>query len=117
MPLLEDAIAATFAGAFAGIFLDATLHRPTITEDDEGGGTSDPDDDGEPVKAQLEAATEAMRAAEGYTEKDVRILVLAHGVDEPDSDCEITVRGVRYLIANVGRDPAGAYWDLHGRRA
>lgn len=115
MGLLDGGIASIMHGVFSGIYLDATLHRTTTTSDGKGGGsTSDAD---EAVKAQLEAATEAMRQAEGYTDTDVRILLLAHGVDRPNSDCEVTVDGTRYGIRSVGRDPAGAYWDIHGRRA
>lgn len=115
MGLLDGGAAALFNGALRGIYLDATLHRRTVTKDGAGGGSSAFAD--EAVKAQLEAASEGMRQAPGYTVKDVRILVLAHGVDRPTSDDQITVAGQRHAIAGVGRDPAGAYWDLHGRPA
>lgn len=115
MGLLDGGVAAAFSGAFSSFYLDATVHRPTITEDGEGGGSIHYAD--EPVKAQLDAATEAMRSSDGYTDKDVRILVLAHGLAEIDSDCQITLKGVRYSIANPSQDPAGAYWELRGRPA
>lgn len=117
MSLLGGDLAGVFSEALSGLYLDATLHRVTNTADGKGGGTTDRDDAGEPVKAQLDVATEAMRSADHYRETDVRILVLAHGVDAITSDHEITVNGQRWKIASVGRDPAGAYYDLHGRRA
>lgn len=104
------------AGVFGGTYLPATLHRSTTTHDGAGGGSTTFAD--EAVKIQLEAATEAMRQREGYTARDVRILMLAHGVDRPDTECEIThdASGVRYVITGpVGTDPCSAYWDIHGR--
>lgn len=114
MGVLDGGLAGLFKSVLSGIYLDATLHRRTTTDDGAGGGSSSfaP----ESVKAQLEAATEAMRLAAGYTAKDVRILVLAHGVDRPTTDDQITVSGQRHAIVGpVGRDPAGAAWDIHGR--
>lgn len=115
MGLLDGGGAAIMSAVFGGIFLDATLHRATFTDDGSGGGSTTYTN--QSVKAQLEAATQAMREAEGYVDTDMRIIVLAHGVMRPTSDDEITIRGVRYGIANVGTDPAQAYWDLHGRLA
>jgi hypothetical protein len=118
MGFLDGGGAALMASVFGGIYLDATLHRPTTTDNGKGGGSVNPDDVGTPVKVQMESATEAMRQAEGYTVRDVRFLMLALGVDHPDTDCQITFNGVRHAIVGpVGRDPAGAYWDIHGRPA
>jgi hypothetical protein len=58
-----------------------------------------------------------MRDTPGYVDTDQGIHVLAYGVNEPDADCEITVDGRRWGIRAVGRDPAGARWALHGRKA
>jgi hypothetical protein len=118
MGLLNGDLAGVFAAAFGPIYLDATLHRAnTFTDDGSGGGTGSGFADGEPVKAQLESASQGMRAAEGYTDTDQRILVLASGVAPISVDDQITVAGTRWGIASVGRDPAHAYYDLHGRRA
>lgn len=117
MGLLDGGGAALMHAVFSGIYLDADLYRPTIFTDDGAGGGDDPAvGDPEAVKIQLEAATEAMRAAEGFTQLDVRILMLAHGVERPDTNCTIDYEGAHYaIIGPVGRDPAGAYWDIHGR--
>lgn len=118
MGLLDGGIAAAFSAAFSGFYLDASLYRPSATTDDGAGGGRDADAYAAPeaVKAQLEAATEAMRQVEGYSALDVRILVLAHGVARPTTHCQIIVQGQRYAIMPpVGRDPAGAYWDLCAR--
>lgn len=115
MGLLDGDLAAAFHGVFSSVYLDATLHRSTLTLNTAGGGSQSFVD--EPVKAQLSRTTQSMRDRAGYVDTDQRILVLAHGVDEIDPDCEITVRGKRWSIANVGTDPALAYYDLHGRKA
>lgn len=114
MGLLDGGGAALFASVFGGMFLDATLHRTTVTHNGAGGGSTSSTD--EAVKVQLEAATEAMRSSGDFTALDVRILMLAQGVDRPNSDCQVTLDGQRYAIMPaVGRDPVGAYWDIHGR--
>jgi hypothetical protein len=115
MGLLDGGLAQIFYGAFNGIFLDATLHRSTITDNGKGGGTETWTN--EPVKASLDAMTEAMRQQEGYVDTDQRILVLAHGIEAPNADCEITVKGRRWMIASVGTDPAEAAYELRGRLA
>jgi hypothetical protein len=116
MGLLDGGLASVFSAAFDGVYLDASLYRATTTFGGDGGG-SKAYAAAEPVKAQLESATHAMRAAEGYTDTDQRILVLASGVAPISVDDQITVAGTRWGIASVGRDPAHAYYDLHGRRA
>lgn len=115
MGLLDGEGAALMASVFGGIYLDAELYRPTTTPNGKGGGSTS-DGEGEAVKIQLEAVTEAMRQREGYTAQDVRIFMLAHGVDRPDTEAKIGHGGVFYAIVGpVGRDPAGAYWDIHAR--
>lgn len=115
MGLLDGGAASTFSAIFGGIYLPAQLFRPNDTPNNKGGGTVG-FSDAEQVKVQMEAATEAMRSAQGYTAQDVRFLMLAHGVDRPNTECVIDFDGIRYAIAGpVGRDPAGAYWDIHAR--
>jgi hypothetical protein len=116
MALLDGDIAATFSAALSGLYLDASLFRWGGTDDGQGGGTSGFGDP-EPVKAQLDATTQAQRLAEGYSDTDQRILVLAAGVTAPTTDDEITVRSIRWKIASVATDPAASYYDLRGRRA
>jgi hypothetical protein len=115
MGLLDGGLARIFSGAFRGIFLDATLHRATLTDDGAGGGSASFAD--EVVKAQLDHASAAMRASEGYVDTDQRIIVLAYGVDQITTDDEITVKGQRWSIASVATDPATAAYELRGRLA
>lgn len=115
MGLLDGGMAAILDAAFSGIYLDATLHRPTLTDDGAGGGSSSFVD--EPVKAQLDSTTQEMQQAIDFTDTDQRILVLAHGVDPFTTDAEITVRDIRWSIASVSQDPAAAYYELRGRKS
>jgi hypothetical protein len=118
MALLDGGLAALFSSALGGIYLDATLYRPVDDSDDgAGGGSGSGFDAGAAVKAQLDATTQAMRAADGYVETDQRIIVLAYGVAPITSDCEIFIAGSRWSIASVTQDPAKSYYDLHGRLA
>lgn len=113
MGLLDGGVARVFSSAFSGFYLDAILHRATITKDGKGGGSASFDD--EAVKAQLDSATEAHRSTEGYVDTDQRILVLAADLAQITTDDEITVDGRRWQIASVTVDPAGSYYDLRGR--
>lgn len=117
MSLLEGDVAGFFGAAFAGFYLDAQLYRPVpFTDDGKGGGTGGGFGEPEAVKAQLDQATQAMRSSEGFVDSDQRILVLASGVPTISTDCEIEVKGTRWQIASVAQDPAGAYYELRGRR-
>lgn len=113
--LLDGGLATAFSAAFAPIFLDGTLYRWSTVSDGKGGGSSS-FDGGTAVKAQLDQTTEAMQSADGYVDTDQRILVLASGVAPISTDDEIAVAGTRWMIASAARDPAGAYYDLRGRR-
>lgn len=116
MGLLDGGIEAIFGAAFGGLYLSATLHAGTgepIYDDDgnvigfEGGDTA--------CKAQVDAATDAMRRADGYAEGDARIIVLAQGIGTVDSDNEITVRGKRWRLLSAELDAAASHWVCRAR--
>lgn len=115
MTLLGGGIAQIMSQAFRSIYEDAVLHRRTVNRDGAGGGSVTVTN--ETVKAQLDRATEAMRASDGFVDTDQRIIVLAHGVAPITSDAQITLGGQLWNIASVTKDPAGAAYDCHGRRA
>jgi hypothetical protein len=114
MGLLDGGIAAAFAGAFGSVYLAATLHRPTTTDDGMGGGSTSWTD--EAVKVQPDLASQAMVSGDSYVESDGRMLMLASGQDDPSTDCELTFRGTRFSVVNWSADPARSYFDLHVRR-
>ena len=72
-------------------------------------------------QAQVDAATQAMRAADGFADGERRILVIASGLAgeiTTDSRVEILAgpHGGEWLVASVASDPFGTYWELRGRR-
>lgn len=72
--------------------------------------------------AQVDSATQAMRASDGFADGDMRILVIGDGIAgniTTDSRVEITAgpHVGSWFVAGVSRDPFGAYWELRGRRA
>lgn len=118
MGLLDGGLARILTPVFASFYLDGVLHA----------GTGDPiydEDTGEiigyeggdvPCKAQVDAATDAMRRADGFAEGDVRLIVLAMGLPELNSDHEVSVSATRYRLQSVKRDPAASHWVCRGRR-
>lgn len=115
MSLLNGTLSRTFAKAFAGLYLPAILYVRTTTDID---GSLTVSWTPYECRAQVDSATEAMRASAGYTDTDRRILVLTDTLAVvPDTDCEIAVRGDRYAIASVVADPAFSHWDMRGQRA
>lgn len=117
-------IAAGFSAAGIGAFHDATATWPGTPTLDSGGSIATP---GTPVEkacsVQVDAATEAMRADDGFVDGDVRLLVLADSLDG-DMDTEATIEieggpfeGTSWMVASAVRDPCGVYWECRGRRA
>lgn len=115
MALLDGGLTRLFAGAFGGLYLPAILHKSSRAYDD--GGSITETSRQHKCRGQLDSTTEAMRGEAGYTEKDVGIIILQHGVPEPTSDDEITIRGVRFKIASVQGDPAATHWIIRGTPA
>lgn len=114
-------IALAFSAAGLGAYHDAlakTKGTPTYS----GGSIVTP---GTPTErtcsVQVDAVTEAMRQAEGYTDRDMRLLVLADTLEGSlDTDATIDVlegpyAGTEWMLASVDRDPVGAYWECRGR--
>lgn len=120
--VLNGGLAAVFGAAFGGLYLPALVHVPAEVEYDAGGSIV-PGVAAEPVpcRVQVDGVTEAMRRAEGFSERDMRLMVLAAGLGtEITTDCRVEVlqgpHAGLWLVASVARDPAGAYWDCRGRR-
>lgn len=120
MGLLDGGIEAMFGGVFGALYLNGTLHRDTTTPiyDTEGNITGYGGGGDIACKAQVDAATYAMRQAEGYSEGDMRIIILSAGLGvEVTTDMQVSVSGKRWMIASVDRDAANSHWICRGRKA
>jgi hypothetical protein len=117
MGLLDGDVAALFATAFGGMYLDGTLHRGTGAPIYDGEGTITGYSGGGDlsIKVQVDRATSAMRAADGFTEGDVRLIVLAQAGMTITSDSEITARAVRYRVHGAELDAAASHWICRAR--
>lgn len=115
-------IALGFSTVLGVGFHDAVATWPGEAVYDEGGSIVTP---GTPMSkscsVQVDAATENMRTAEGYTDKDMRLLVLAATLDaRMDTAAQIEVlagphEGL-WMISSVDLDAAGVYWECRGRK-
>lgn len=115
-------IALGVSAAMGGPYHPALARWPGVAVYDDGGSIVQP---GVPVEkfcqVQVDAATESMRASEGYTDRDMRLLVLAATLDG-DMDTSATVEVLEgphagpWMVSGVDRDPAGVYWECRGRR-
>lgn len=112
--MLNGGVAALFGKAFAGLYLPATLNRRVMSYDGDGNPTAATT--AYTCRAQLDSVTETMRQSAGYTEGDVAIYILSHGLPVPvTTDDEIAVKGALYSIASADTDPANAYWLCRGQ--
>lgn len=114
MGLLDGGIASLFGQAFGQFYLDGNLTRTTLIGDDSGGGTASYSNVA--VKVQMDSCTEAMRAQAGYTDTDVRLLILHSPLgSDIQTDDKVSVGGSVYAIASVAQDPARSYWECRGQ--
>ncbi|PTQ13739.1 hypothetical protein CLG96_00160 [Sphingomonas oleivorans] len=72
-------------------------------------------------RVQVDQVSEAMRGGDGYSEGDMRFLILAATLaGSLDSDARIELlegphAGI-WIVSSLTRDPAGLYWEGRGRR-
>lgn len=120
--MLIDELGGALTTLFAPIYKDGLLKRAVI-EDNGKGGSSAADITDVPCKVQVAALTQSQRAA-GFTESDVRLLILAGGLDQwledgrvlDDDEVRVLGKGgATYRIAGPLLDPAGSHWTCRGR--
>ncbi|WMT90152.1 hypothetical protein [Pelagibacterium sp. H642] len=70
------------------------------------------------ISVQVDRCDEAMRQSPGYTEQDVKLIILQSGVTgrEPNSDDVVVARGERWKCKSVRSDPAQSHWTIHATR-
>lgn len=113
---------ANMACAVAAPFVDAVAVWPGDPVTDNGGSIIEPGTPAEhDCKAQFDAPTQAMRAAEGFKQTDVRILVLSASIAVPlDTEARIVVasgpNAGTWSLLSCQRDAAGIGFECAGRR-
>lgn len=117
MGLLNGGGAGILNGVFASIYPSGTLIRRAITED--SGGSQTVTDTKTSIKVQTDAATEKMRTAPGYTDTDVRLIVLTAGLPGSitTNDKITDSRGVTYSVTMPMLDACGSHWEIRGQRS
>ncbi len=114
-------LATGFAEQFGAPFGDAVATWPgTATYDTGGSITAAGTVTSLSCKAQFDAPTQAMRAAEGFRETDARIIVLASSLEGTlDTKARIVVGAGpnfgTWELLSVVRDPAGIGYECRGR--
>jgi len=121
-------IALSFSQAMGGPYHSGVVHWSGTPVFDDGGSIVAPGSASErPCSVQIDAVTEAMRGQDGYTDRDVRLIILAPTLDGSlDSDVRVEVlAGIDvpvdwvgfWSIESVDRDPLSIGWSCRGRRA
>lgn len=115
MGLLDGDIAGLFSDVFGSFYLDGQLaQNPVWVPDGSGGGSYTPADP-VAIKYQEDQVDEATRVAGGYSQDDVRFLILQRPGLVLTGDSEITVAdGRTYLLRTPRQDPAKSYWEVWG---
>lgn len=121
MSLLGGGLKSVFNTAFGSIFLPGTVHVPSRTFAQNGDVTETFVD--QACKAIAIEYSDRQRAEGGYSERDVQIIILqgSTAAEAMNTDFEVTARkpgkaseSIRYSVASVSEDPAGATWTLRG---
>jgi len=116
-------VAQSVSAMFGGPYYDAIIRRQGNAVYDDGGSIVTP---GTPIsricQAQVDVATQDMRNEVGFTDGDVRILVLANTLAGAVTlDDSIELLGGAHIglwqIQSISVDPFNIYYELRGRRA
>lgn len=116
-------IAAAVSARFGGPYHAGKLSWPGTPVTDAGGSIITP---GTPeihdCSVQVDVCTEAMRLEAGYTDKDVRLIILAPGLGrDVDTDARVEVlagpHAGTYTIQGESLDTIGCAFDGRGRIA
>lgn len=120
MGLLNGGLKRGFGELFEGHYLDARVVDRELTYGNDG--TLQAGADPKRCKARVDSATQRMREAEGFTETDRAIFILASSITVPiDTDTEVEIlegdyAGSIFGIASIDRPPGASYWLCRGTR-
>ena len=115
MGLLDSGGSSILNSVFSAIYPTGSLVRRTITED--AGGSQTVTTTTQAIKVQTDRVTEVMRQAAGYTDTDVRVIILSAGVDAVTSDDQvIDSRGDTWALIDPALDACQSHWEARGQR-
>lgn len=123
LPAAFASLAQSVGAAMGAPFYDGQIVDQGEAVRDEAGSIVTP---GTPVlracRVQIDSATEAMRAADGFAEGDVRFILLAASfTGSLDTDATVKIaagdRAGVWLVSSLERDPAGIGYVGKGRKA
>lgn len=121
MGLLSGGARALFGELFSPLYLSASVYSVGDTYD--GQGTLRRRRQERTCRAQVDRCTERMVQAEGYTDTDRGVLILAATLEgEVETGHEFIVHEGEYagtlwrLASPIDRDPATAYWSARAVR-
>lgn len=111
-----DDIQQLFGDVFSDIYGDGQLITVTMVRGP--GGVQVPQETSVPCKVQVDRCDEAMRQSAGYTDTDVKLIILQSDVSdkEPDTDSLVVAQGKRWKVSGVRQDPARSVWIMRGIR-
>ncbi|MHC5307513.1 hypothetical protein [Bartonella sp. LJL80] len=119
MSLLSNgSIKALFSSVLSSIYEDGQLIRSTMVRDPKTGSMRPVKQPPVTIKVQIDECTEAMRQQAGYTDTDVRMIILQQGIEgeKPNSDDLIVAGGQNWKVYGVTEDPAHSYWQMRAVR-
>jgi len=116
MSLLDGGGAALLERIFSPLYLPGTVYSELTVFDRYGEPSTVTN--ATPCRIQIDAMTEAMRAAEGAADSDRRAIVLGAAVD---TDCKLSAEtgpygGSWWLVMSIQSDPCGTYFECRCRR-
>jgi hypothetical protein len=114
MSLLNGGVRSLFGSVFSGIYEDATLTKLTRTE--AANGDISEEATNYPVKAHAPARTAAYRAAAGFADSEIEILILQDGIDvSPATDDRLSYAGKTYSVVSAFADGANSQWRVRAK--
>lgn len=119
MPAVFERIAGRVSARFGGPYHAAKVITITEAIYDDGGSIATPGDVMErDCSCQVDAVTEAMRSEVGFSEKDVRLLIIGLS-DTLDTDARVQVLAGpfpgTYSVQSVAGDPFAIYSECRAR--
>lgn len=103
-----------FNTVFSNIYEDGQLIRTLIERDESTGSIRPIKQEPFAVKVQIDECTEAMREQQGYSDEDVRLIMLCADMtgERPKNGDLIITDGGQWKIGSVHEDPAHTYFDI-----